>query len=103
MLVFGSLSIIALIMYLFYKTKFFRSRRPYEKQWYSAKSSISLGAFVFLFGLNQIIGWSITIELVVGVLFILIGGLHAYFNFKRKNYYFPLAVEEAEKANLQND
>ncbi|WLR50203.1 YtpI family protein [Bacillus tianshenii] len=97
--VFGFLSVLAIGFYLFYKTKYFRSRRPMEKQWLSAKSSIALGAFVFLFGLNQIIVWNTTISNVIGILFILIGGMSAFFGFKAKKHYFPLAVDEAEKLN----
>ena len=35
--------IISLAFYIFYKTKYFRSKLPIEKKWISSKSSISLG------------------------------------------------------------
>ena len=42
------LIVILFAFYLFYKTKYFRSNRPVEKKWLSAKSNIALGLFVCL-------------------------------------------------------
>ncbi|MEH7390067.1 YtpI family protein, partial [Bacillus sp. JJ1474] len=44
---------IALSFYLYYKVKFVRCKKPAEKKWISSKSSMALGVFIGLYGLNQ--------------------------------------------------
>lgn len=89
--------VVSFMFYLFYKTKYFRTRRPMEKRWLSGKSSMALGLFVMLFGLNQFFVYLSTVSIIVGVLFILIGGASVYNGFRQYKHFLPLAVEEAEK------
>lgn len=89
--------VVSFMFYLFYKTKYFRTRRPMEKRWLSGKSSMALGLFVMLFGLNQFFVYLSTISIIVGVLFILIGGASIYNGFRQYKHFLPLAIEEAEK------
>jgi hypothetical protein len=97
--IFGILSFLAIIMYLFYKTKFFRSKLAMEKRWYSAKSNMALGVFVLFYGLNQIIVWGTTASIVIGIIFIALGGFFTIYGYKAYRHYMPLALEEAEKKN----
>lgn len=89
--------IIALAFYVFYKVKFFRTQRPVEKKWLSSKSSIALGVFVGVFGLNQLFINQTTTSYIVGAIFILVGAFNVWGGLKAYKHYLPLAIEEAEK------
>ncbi|MEH7014050.1 YtpI family protein [Neobacillus niacini] len=90
--------VILFAFYLFYKTKYFRSSRPVEKKWLGAKSNISLGLFVTLFGINHLFFISqTTVTLIVSVIFIVYGGVFTWVGFKKYKHYLPFAAEEAEK------
>ncbi len=91
------LIIFALGFYLYYKTKYFRSKRPIEKQWLSAKSSIALGLFVGLFGLNSFFVHPSTISYVIGTILILVGGGSVWAGFRAYKHYLPFVVKEAEQ------
>ncbi|MDZ5605800.1 YtpI family protein [Bacillus pseudomycoides] len=88
--------IISFMLYLFYKTKYFRTNRPMEKGWLAGKSGVALGAFVALFGANQFFLDLSTARIVVGILFILFGSVSIFNGFRQYKHFSPLAVEEAE-------
>ncbi|ASS92148.1 MAG: hypothetical protein C6W58_02090 [Bacillaceae bacterium] len=92
------LTVISLSFYVFYKIKYFRTKRPMERSWISSKSSISLGLFVFFFGLNQMFLNRSTVALIVGVVFIITGCLSIWAGYKAYKYYLPLAIKESENA-----
>jgi Ca2+/Na+ antiporter len=96
MSVFVVLIVLLFALYLFYKTKYFRSNRPVEKKWLSAKSTIALGLFVFLFGINSIFISQTTLTWIVAALFMCIGGLNVWSGFKQYKHYLPFAIEESE-------
>ncbi|WP_042345365.1 YtpI family protein [Bacillus massiliigorillae] len=89
------LIIIALAFYVFYKTKYFRTKWPMERKWLSAKSSMALGAFVALFGINQLFIFQTTTTYIVATIFIIIGGLSLWSGSKAYKFFLPLAIEEA--------
>ena len=95
--VLAALIVLSFIFYIFYKVKYVRSRRQAEKKWLSAKSSIALGLFVALFGLNQLFLFHTTVTYIVAVVFIGIGSLSIWAGIKAYKYYLPLAASEAEK------
>ncbi|CAH0346220.1 YtpI family protein [Bacillus sp. CECT 9360] len=97
MLILAILIVISLMFYIFYKVKFFRTRLPMEKKWLSAKSSISLGFFVALFGVNQLFLYQSKMTYFVAVIFLLIGGLSIYGGFRAYKFYLPHAIEESEQ------
>ncbi len=90
------LIVLTLAFYLFYKIKYARSNRPAEKKWLSSKSSIALGLFVCLFGVNQLFIHHTTVTYIVAAVFILVGGLSAMAGIKDYKHYLPYAIEEAE-------
>ncbi|MDM5228876.1 YtpI family protein [Cytobacillus sp. NJ13] len=96
--IFVILIIVSFSFYIFYKVKFFRSKQPAERQWISAKSRIALGSFVAIFGLNQLFLYNTTTALIVGIVFILIGGLSIWGGIKAYKFYMPHAAKEAEEA-----
>ena len=72
--VFVILIVISLAFYLFYKVKSVRTQLPMEKKWISGKSLVALGAFVALFGINQLFLFQSTVTYIIAGIFILIGG-----------------------------
>ncbi|WP_449537237.1 YtpI family protein [Ferdinandcohnia sp. Marseille-Q9671] len=89
------LIIFSFVFYFYYKTKYFRTRRPIEKQWLSAKSSIALGLFVALFGINTLFVHPSVISTVIGIMLILVGGGSTWAGFRAYKHYLPLVVKEA--------
>ena len=102
MSVFVILIVILFAFYLFYKTKYIRSNRPVEKKWLAAKSSITLGLFVCLFGINHLIFISqSTITYIVAAIFTIYGGVITWVGYKKYKHYLPFAIKEAEGLNAQ--
>jgi hypothetical protein len=59
---------------------------------------MALGAFVAFFGLNQLFLYDTTTALIVGIIFILVGGLSIWGGIKAYKFYLPHAAKEAEEA-----
>jgi len=97
--IFVILIILSLSFYVFYKIKFFKTKKPMEKQWISSKSSISLGLFVFFFGLNQIFMLRSTVSIIVGIIFVIIGALSSWAGYKAYRHYLPLVMKEIKESN----
>ncbi|MCQ5364304.1 YtpI family protein [Anoxybacillus salavatliensis] len=95
--IFVILIIFSLSFYLYYKIKYFRSKRPMERKWISAKSSIALGSFVFFFAINQFFIHRSTVSLIIGIVFLFVGAGSIWGGYRAHRYYFPLAVKEAEE------
>ncbi len=69
-----------------------------EKKWLSGKSSIALGLFVFVFGVNQLFLYPTTTTYIVAALFILIGGFSIFGGYKMYKHYLPFAIKEAQES-----
>ena len=95
--IFVLLIVLSFVFYIFYKIKYVRSRKPAERKWLSAKSSIALGLFVALFGLNQLFLFQTTVTYIVGAIFMLIGSMSVWGGIKAYKFYLPQAVKEAEE------
>ncbi|MEH6942389.1 YtpI family protein [Bacillus sp. JJ722] len=93
------LIIIALAFYVFYKTKYFRTKLPMERKWLSAKSSMALGAFVALFGINQLFLFQTTVTYIIATIFIIVGGLSIWAGNRAYKFFLPLAIDEASNVN----
>jgi succinate-acetate transporter protein len=90
--------VISLAFYVFYKAKHYRSKLPIERKWISAKSSMALGLFVGLFGINQLFLFHTTVTYIVAAIFILMGFLSLWSGWKAYRYFTPLAIEEYEQS-----
>lgn len=95
--IFVLLIVLSFVFYIFYKIKYVRSKRPAERKWLSAKSSIALGLFVALFGLNQLFLFQTTITYIVAAIFIIIGSMSVWSGVKAYKFYLPLAAKEAKE------
>ena len=95
--VFAIVIVISLAFYLFYKTKYFRSKKPMERQWISAKSSIALGLFVISFALNQLFSTHTTLAIVINIILLLVGSGSIWVGIRAYKHYLPLAINEANQ------
>src|SRR3954453_6303806 len=91
------LIIFALVFYIFYKAKYFRTKLPAEKKWISAKSSIALGSFVTLFGLNQLFLFQSVVTYIVAAIFIILGLINILGGIKAYKYFLPIAAKEVQE------
>ncbi|MGM9985616.1 MAG: YtpI family protein [Bacillaceae bacterium] len=88
---------LSLAMYLFYKVQYFRAKTPAYKQWLSAKSSIALGLFVALFGINyQFINLT-TVSIIIGIIFVLVGVGSVWAGVGAYRHYLPFAIKERQE------
>lgn len=92
------LLVISISFYLYFKVKAVRTKAPYEKQWRNTKASIALGAFLLFFGINQVIQPRSTVEIVISIIFIILGLINVIFGIKAYKHYTPLVIEESKKA-----
>ncbi|KAB7705911.1 hypothetical protein F9802_12650 [Bacillus aerolatus] len=91
------LIVLSFSFYIIYKVQYVRSRRPMEKKWLSAKSSMALGLFVGCFGLNTLFIQQTTISYIVAAFFLLIGFASLWAGFKAYRHFLPYARKEAEE------
>ncbi|OXS80618.1 YtpI family protein [Domibacillus enclensis] len=89
--------VLAFIFYLFYKIQYVRSRRPMERKWLSAKSSMVLGLFVGVFGINTLLLQQTTTAYIIAAIFILYGFASMVAGYKMYKHYLPFARQEAEE------
>ncbi|MBS4208777.1 YtpI family protein [Bacillus sp. FJAT-50079] len=92
------LIVISFSFYVFYKVKYVRSRMPMERKMLNGKSSVALGLFVALFGLNQFFMFSTVTTYIIGGIFILLGCLSAWNGYRIYRHHVPYAIKEAEEA-----
>jgi YtpI-like protein len=79
--------------------KYFRTKLPIEKKWISSKSSVSLGSFVSLFGINQLFLFQSTVTYIVATVFIILGLLSILSGIKAYKFFLPLTLLEAQETN----
>ncbi|MFC4321072.1 YtpI family protein [Litchfieldia salsa] len=91
------LIVITFAFYIFYKARYFQSKRPIEKQWISSKSSIALGLFVAFFAINTVFLHQSTVSYVISAVLFLVGGGSAYAGIRAYKYFLPLVIEEAKE------
>ncbi|MBT2623913.1 hypothetical protein GXP75_11020 [Bacillus sp. HU-1818] len=97
MLVFVFLIVLSACFYVYFKVKGVRAKRPLEKEFFSAKSSMSLGSLVLFYGINQMILFYSVLTLVIGGIFILVGAGSLWAGYKAYKHYVPLHAKEAER------
>ena len=87
MIIFVFLIVMSFSFFIYYKTKYFRTKLPMQRAYLSGKSSISLGVFVALFGLNQLCLFHTTVTYIVAAIFIIVGGWSIYGGVRMYKYY----------------
>ncbi|WP_226566477.1 YtpI family protein [Bacillus stratosphericus] len=97
MLVLVVFIICSAMFYLYYKAKNVRTNRPVEKKFWSAKSSMALGCFVLLFGVNQLFLNRSSLAFVIGFIFVAVGIGSTWAGYKAYKHYLPLFLKKGEK------
>lgn len=72
-----------------------------EKKLLSGKSSMALGLFVALFGINQILMFDTTTTYIIAAVFILLGCASAWAGYKSFRHHIPYVKEEARQLDGQ--
>lgn len=97
-LIFVVIIVVALMFYLYNKTKQLRTPAALEirHKWYKAKANVCLGIFILTFGINQFVLFADAITYIVGGIFIVLGAFVAYENVKRAKHYGAFIAEERQ-------
>lgn len=90
------LIVFALIGFIYYRIKTWKTKAPYKKRWVLSKANIALGSFLVLFGMDRLFVRPHLLVYIVCAVFILYGGFIIYAGTRSYRYYFPLAAKEAE-------
>ncbi|WP_046176688.1 YtpI family protein [Domibacillus indicus] len=89
--------VLSFVFYLFYKVQYTRSKRPMERKWLSAKSSMVLGLFVGVFGVNTLLIQQTATAYIIAAIFIVYGFASMIAGYKMYKHYLPFAQKEAEE------
>ncbi|WP_078555479.1 YtpI family protein [Bacillus alkalicellulosilyticus] len=90
------LIIIFAVFFLYFKVKVWKTKAPLEKKWLQTKANMSLGAFLVAYGLNSLYFPRSTLEIVVGIVFVLLGAANIFFGYKAYKHYLPYVIEESK-------
>ena len=86
--------VVSAIAYVYFKVRYVRTKKAVEREYYSAKSSMSLGLFIMFFGANQLILNRGTLAVVIGVIFMLTGLGSMWAGYKAYKHYVPLLAKK---------
>lgn len=87
MLIVAILIMVSIVLFIYYKVSILRTKDTLSQRYINAKSRISLGSFLFLYGINQYIAVQIKFVLFISIVFILLGAYQAYDGFKEAKHY----------------
>ena len=94
--IFVILILMSFSFYLFYKIQYVRTKNGTEKKWLSAKSSIALGTFVALFGINRLFLGITPLSLAVSLIFMAVGIASCLSGLRAYQYYSPYVEREGK-------
>ncbi|MFD2705290.1 YtpI family protein [Salibacterium lacus] len=92
----------AIAMYVYYKVKAVRTKTHAYKRWVQAKANISLGLFMAAFGANLLQLVRGPVDIIVGVVFLLVGAANIVFGWRAFRIHGPYAAEEAQNQRPGN-
>ncbi|RWZ59784.1 hypothetical protein EQV77_00355 [Halobacillus fulvus] len=87
MIIFPILSLLSIVLYIYYKVMIVRTPDALTKEYLNSKSKICLGAFVFLWGINQYMFYETQLSLFIGIVLLILGGYQARFGWKAAKHY----------------
>ncbi|PTL39850.1 YtpI family protein [Alkalicoccus saliphilus] len=97
MVIFPVFLVASLVLFVYFKVLQLRTKGPGERELYSAKATIALSIFIITFGVNSYINLQTTTAAVVGLIFLVLGGVNLYFGIKRHQHFKPLALQERKE------
>ncbi|MGY4689229.1 YtpI family protein [Salibacterium sp. K-3] len=92
----------ALAMYVYYKVKAVRTKAHAYRRWVQAKANISLGLFMAAFGANLLQLIRGPVDIIVGLVFLLVGAANILLGWRAYRIHGPYAAEEAKRQRLDN-
>lgn len=87
MVIFPILIVISVVLYIYYKVAILRTRDSLTQLYFNAKSRISLGCFILLFGINQYLFYGSKLSLLIGIFFIILGIIQVNYGWKEAKHY----------------
>ncbi len=87
MIIFPIIIMLSLVFYVYYKVAIIKTSDKLTQAYFNAKSRISLGSFLFFFGINQYIFYQTQISLFIGIVFLILGGLQLNLGFRETKHY----------------
>ncbi|GAJ99380.1 MULTISPECIES: YtpI family protein [Geomicrobium] len=85
---------LALALYVYYKYKRFRVKGERLKEWYQTKAMTALGIFILSPGLLFMFSYRSWVDIVVGLVFAILGAVFVYYGIKANRIITPFAKEE---------
>lgn len=98
--IFVILIIVSISFYVYFKIKQWRAKSELEAKWQQTRGNMALGAFLIFFGLDLLFFPRSTIEIIVGIVFSLLGLANLYFGYQAYKHYLPQLIDEIESKKL---
>lgn len=96
------LIIISLSIFVYFKIKQWRAKLPIETKWQQTRGNMALGTFLMFFGINLLYFPRGTVEIIVGIIFALLGLANIYFGYQAYKHYLPQVIDEAERERFRD-
>ncbi len=98
--IFTILIVISVGFFIYFKIKQWRAKSTLESKWQQTRGNMALGVFLVAFGLNSLYFPRSTVEIIVGIVFALLGIANIYYGYQAYKHYLPQLVDEIEKRKL---
>ncbi|WP_062047768.1 YtpI family protein [Bacillus sp. JCM 19034] len=79
--------ILSAIFFLYNRVKAWRQAEPLLKRIYESKSTLMLGIFLTVFGVNLLVSPRHAVDWIVGITFLVFGVANLIFGFKAHRHY----------------
>lgn len=86
--------VLAVVSYLYLKTKQLRSTLPIRKKWYRYRAGQSLSLFLIIFAINQIVLFQSPITYIISAILVIFGAITIVGYTKRARHYGQFVKEE---------
>lgn len=97
---FTILIVMAGAFFIYFKIKQWRAKSTLESKWQQTRGNMALGVFLVSFGFNSLYFPRSTVEIIVGIVFALLGIANIYFGYQAYKHYTPQLVDEIERSKL---
>lgn len=87
MIIFPIIIIVSIVFYVYYKVAIVKTRDELNQLYFNARARICLGSFIFFFAINQYLFYKTQLSLLIGIVFLLLGGFYMVRGFKESLHY----------------
>ncbi|WP_347862585.1 YtpI family protein [Salimicrobium sp. PL1-032A] len=96
MLVFISLIIVSIVLYIYNKVMITRSGNPITQKYYDSIAKLFLGIFITSFGVSQYLFYETRLSLFMGILFLILGIMQINHGWRASRHYKNEYMKHAE-------